>query len=482
LGSERTTEALALELAESRRLREELETAINSSYDGIYVTDSLGRARIVNDAYFRITGLSRGDVFGRSLDELIEGGYIKESVAKKVLSSRQATTILQEIRDRQVIITGTPVLGPEGEVRLVVINIRDITELNSLRDQLETTRRLSDLYYSELSELRLQQLRLEGLVVKSAEMEEVLHRALRVARVDSTVLLEGESGVGKGVIARLIHKAGPRAEKAFIKVNCAAIPEALLESELFGYERGAFTGASREGKIGLFELAEGGTLFLDEIGEVPLSLQVKLLHALESGEIRRVGGIRDIPADVRVIAATNRNLDEMVRQRSFREDLYYRLKVVPIRMPPLRERRMEIPAFVFHFVDRFNRKYGLGKRFSPAAIHAVQRYSWPGNVRELEKFVENLIVMTEGTTIETGDLPSYIREETPGAFGPEDPGARIPAAGAIDMRREIEAAETRLIRQAMEKHGSTRKAASALGISQASVIRKMKRYGIRKAI
>jgi len=471
LGSEASPResVLAAELESCRRLCEELTTIIDSSYDGIYITDAEGRARIVNDAYFRITGLSRGDVFGKSLDELIERGVIKESVARKILGSKGAANILQEIRGRQVIITGTPVYDEAGGIRFIVINIRDITELNTLKSQLESTRRLTDLYFSELSELRLQQLQLEGLVVGSAVMEEVLQKALRVARVDSTVLLEGESGVGKGIFAKLIHKASRRVEKPFLNVNCGTIPEALMESELFGYERGAFTGASREGKIGLFEMADGGTIFLDEIGELPLSLQVKLLGVLESGEIRKVGGVRDVKVDVRLIAATNRDLEEMIRNRQFREDLFYRLKVVPIRIPPLRSRPEEIPAFVAHFTTQFNRRYGIDRKFSAEAIDRLQQHAWPGNLRELEKLVENMIVMVDGTTIGAKDLPAALAGG--GALPGDDPGA-------LDLSAALEAVERRLLRKAIDAFGSTRKASRALGISQASVVRKMKRLGM----
>ncbi len=460
--------ALAAELESYRRLCAELSTFIDSSYDGLYITDASGRARIVNDAYFRITGLSREDVFGKPLEALIASGVIKDSVARKVLDTRRAATILQEIRGRQVIITGTPVLDDAGGIRFIVINIRDITELNTLRDELEAARRLTDRYSSELSELRLQQLRMDELVVGSAAMEEVLRKALRVARVDTAVLLEGESGVGKGVFARLIHKASRRADRPFINVNCGTIPESLMETELFGYERGAFTGASREGKVGLFEMADGGTIFLDEVGELPLALQVKLLRVLESGEMRKVGGVRDVTVDVRVVAATNRDLEEMARERRFREDLYYRLKVVPIRIPPLRERRDEIPGFVAHFASAFNRRYGTARRFSAEAVGRLQRHAWPGNLRELGKLVENLMVMVDGDTIGPGDLPEL--------FAAPDGAAPPPGPGGL--KSAVATVERRLIQSAVDSCGSTREVSRVLGISQASVVRKMRRLGI----
>lgn len=468
--------ALTQELESNKALYQKLEIILNSSHDGIYITDGTGRAKVVNDAYFRITGLKREDVFEKTLDQLIEDGYIKESVAKKVIESKKVTTILQEIREKQVMITGTPLLDEKGDVKLIVINIRDITELNSLRDQLESTRRLSDRYYSELSELRLQQLKMEDLVVKSRGMEEILQMALRVARVDSTVLLEGESGVGKGIFAKLIHKASRRAEKPFIKVNCAAIPETLMESELFGYEKGAFTGASREGKIGLFELANEGTIFLDEIGELPLALQVKLLQVLENGELRRVGGVKDVRVDVRMIAATNRDLEQMLRGKLFREDLYFRLKVVPIRIPPLRERKIEIPAFVSNFVNKFNKRYDLEKRISIEAVHLLQQYPWLGNIRELENLVESLIVMTERSTIDLKDLPAYITDSLFHS-SPERKGGK-----SMELKTSISLVEQRMLEEAMRKFRTTREAARALGISQASIVRKMKRYGIKQVI
>ena len=453
----------------------ELESILNLSHDGIYVTDAAGNALIVNDAYFRITGIERDTVFKKSLDQLIKEGHIKQSVAKEVLESKHETTILQKIRKKQVMITGTPLLDKNGYVKMIVINIRDLTEMNALRDQLESTQRLSDLYYSELSELRLQQLEMEDLVIKSEAMEKVVQMALRTARVDSTVLIGGETGVGKGVIAKLIHRSGPRAKKPFIKVNCGAIPETLIESELFGYVKGAFTGAQQSGKAGLFEVANEGTLLLDEIAELPPLFQVKLLHVLENGEVRRLGSVRERQVNVRIIAATNRDLEAMVKKGRFREDLFFRLNVVSIAVPPLRERRLEIPAFVAHLLDKYNEKYGLEKKVAIKAIDVLQQYSWPGNLRELENLIESLMVMTDKKSIQVQDLPHYILQPFPNSIGQKD-------SGPTDLKYLVGLAEKTIIQNTLERFGTTRRAAKALGVSQPTIVRKMKAYGIKKSM
>jgi len=336
---------ISRELTAVKNLSQELDAIIESSYDGIYVTDGQGNTTRVNKAYERITGVMGTEVIGRNMRDLVREGFYNQSVTLLVLERKKPVTIMQEIKKtgKYVIVTGNPIFNQAGEIICVVTNVRDITELNNLKSQLETTKNLSERYLSELQHLR-SMLYPDDIVAVSPEMKSILQKVRRISLVDSTVLIMGESGVGKEVIARLIHKNSPRAEKPFIAINCGALPENLLESELFGYEGGAFTGAKKGGKPGLVELANGGTLFLDEIGELTLAMQVKLLRLLQEKRFIRVGGSQVQQVDVRFITATNQDLKVMVKENRFREDLYYRLNVVPIDIPPLRERIQEIPS------------------------------------------------------------------------------------------------------------------------------------------
>jgi transcriptional regulator with PAS, ATPase and Fis domain len=290
-----------------------------------------------------------------------------------------------------------------------------------------------------------------------------------VAHVDSTVLLIGDSGVGKEVLAKHIHNNSVRKDGPFIKINCGAIPETLLESELFGYERGAFTGASKEGKPGLFEMAHNGTLLLDEIGDLPLSLQVKLLRALQDREICRIGSTKTLSVNVRILAATNRNLAEMVQQGTFREDLFFRLNVVPVQIPPLRDRRPDIIPLLYHFCNKYYKKYNIRKQFSPEVLEEFYEYNWPGNIRELENIVERLVVTAPETMITPAHLPEGFRKVT------KSSAAKIVVQGVMPYKEALLEMENALIGEALKLYGSTYKAAKVLGIDQSTVIRKLQK-------
>lgn len=467
-------ESISQELKSMKELNQELDTIIESISDGIYVTDGEGVTLRINSAYERITGIKGSEVIGRHMKDLVQEGVYSESVTMLVLEEREPVTIVHKIRmGKEVLITGTPIFDEDGAIVRVVTTVRDLAELNTLKQQLAETRKLSERYHSELVQLRLQQLNLENVVIQSEAMQNVIKLALRVGEVNSTVLITGESGVGKEIVAKTIHATGRAGEGPLIKVNCGAIPENLLESELFGYDKGAFTGARKEGKPGLFEVAEGGTLFLDEIGELSLNLQVKLLRAIQDKEIVRVGGVSPVKIDVRIIAATNRNLEQMVKEGKFREDLYYRLNVVPIHVPPLRERSEDVLPLVHHFLHRFNGQFQTSKRFSAEAMEALERYDWPGNVRELENTVERLVVLTSEDLIEVGALPEYIRREefmkTP---------SNIVVPGLMPLEAAVEEVEKQLIAKTLQKYTTTREVAKALGVSQPTIVRKMKRYGL----
>jgi transcriptional regulator with PAS, ATPase and Fis domain len=302
---------------------------------------------------------------------------------------------------------------------------------------------------------------------------------MKVSGVDSTVMLLGESGAGKGVIADLIHRNASRANEPMVKVNCGAIPETLVESELFGYEKGAFTGALKSGKPGYLELADGGILFLDEIGELPVSSQVKLLRFLEDGHVLRVGGTRPLKANVRVIAATNRSLEEMVDEGTFRLDLYYRLNIIPIRIPPLRERRDCILPLVNHYVRFFTEKFGLTKHlsFTQRALDAFLHYSFPGNVRELMNICERLVVMSDKARIDAEDLPgdvlsSYTESASSNAF----------TTAELPLKDRLDAVEKEILHSAMRRYKTQSRAAAALGINQATVARKLKKHRLAKPV
>ncbi len=342
------------------------------------------------------------------------------------------------------------------EIRIVV---NKALEKRGLRRELEVLREKIRTTY-----------RLENIIGKSAAMQGLFNIIPKIAQSTSSVLITGESGCGKELVARAIHNLSPRAGKAFVAINCATLPEGLLESELFGYMKGAFTGATHN-KEGLFEIAHDGSIFLDEIGEMPFGIQAKILRVLEAGTFRRLGGTNDINVDVRVIAATNKDLKKAIKSGDFREDLFYRLNVVPLRIPPLRERREDIPLLVEHFLKKFR----AGRtRFSPDAIGVLMGYSWPGNVRELENVIERLILLTEHEIIEPGDLPPELRDGGPGE-------GRLPELTdrGIDLDGILEDIERAYIRRALElSYGVKTDAARLLNLSFRSFRHRLHKYGI----
>ncbi|MCL6478585.1 MAG: sigma 54-interacting transcriptional regulator [Peptococcaceae bacterium] len=354
-----TVEALRSRIRELEELNRDYLGMIENSYDGICIVDREGKLLYVNPSFERVMGLETSTLMEKKITEQIEQRLTDDSASLRVLASgKEETVIINTAGGKTVLSTGVPCYGKDGKIHRIYCNVRDITDLNRLRENYQQAQTLASKYLLELNELKKS--RMIEFIAHSKKMNEVVDIAFRIAHVNSTVLILGESGVGKDLVARLIHKASPRNETgSFLKINCGAIPGDLLESELFGYEAGAFTGASKDGKAGYFELAHQGTLFLDEIGELPKNLQVKLLNVIQDHKVTRVGGVKPKEIDVRLLAATNRNLEEMVRQGAFREDLFYRLNVVPITIPPLRERREDIPLMIHFYCERFNKKYNL---------------------------------------------------------------------------------------------------------------------------
>ncbi len=466
---------LEAELAFVKRRLWELEAAFYNSCNGISIVDKTATIIRSNKAMRELYGLSEEQFVGKNVRDLVAEGIFNDEVSTKVISTGRPVSIIQEVGKRKRCLTqGAPVFGPDGQVELVVVNSHDVTELYALQEKLKQSQKLADRYQAELSEIRVMLMKNEDIIVRSKKMLDVLDLARRLAPVDTTVLILGESGVGKEVVANLLHRANPqRSPKPFVKVNCGAIPRELLESEMFGYEPGAFTGASREGRRGLFELADGGSIFLDEVGELPVDLQVKLLRVLQEKEFNRLGGSKVVKVNVRVIAASNTDLDELVKAGRFREDLYYRLSVVPLKVPPLRERKEDIVAIAQHYVTYFNRKYGFHKVLSAELLDAMESYSWPGNVRELINVVERMVVTSKGNILGAGEFPAESKKSPQVSHFPR---------GFLEKGRNLQeildAVEKQVIAEAV-KLNRTKAAAASLGISRATLARKMRKYGIR---
>ena len=469
-------EETAKELQTYKDLAAQLHTVIHSSYDGLYIANGQADGLFFNSAYLRVSGLQAADVEGKNMRDLVRQGTIDQSVTLEVLEKRRRVTIMQRFSNgRTAIVTGNPVFDEEGEITLVVSNVRDITELGQLREEVNETRTLARRYRDELKKASLQGVDREAVVFRSEAMERCVGLVVRVSDVDSPVLLTGESGVGKGMLARLVHELGPRKGGPFIHVNCGAIPAGLMESELFGYERGAFTGASAQGKPGLFELADGGTLFLDEVGEIPPALQVTLLKALEEREIRRVGAARTRKVDARIVAATNRDLQAMIRERLFREDLFFRLNVFPVHVPALRERPEDVPPLVERTLAELNRRYRQSKRIRPEALDLLARSAFPGNVRDLQNVVERAFILADGRWLEPQHLPPEMQrgEDAPAAG---DAGGLLRSGGLVEA---LEAVERRLLERSLVECRTTHAMARSLRVNQSTVVRKLRKYGLR---
>ncbi|MFH1034084.1 MAG: sigma 54-interacting transcriptional regulator [Pseudomonadota bacterium] len=466
-------EEVQRQLEEMRRLHDEMASLLDNSHDGIIVTDHQ-RVLKVNASFGRISGLAPESLEGRPVEELDASRHVclasVQEIFRLVRHHRKSMTVLRKLhRGNEIYVTGSPVFDRHRQVAKVVLNIRDVTELRLLEDQI---RRLSAAYLSQTETCQALESLSGELVAESKAMRNLLDLAVRVAKVDSTVLLEGESGVGKDVLARLIHRLSSRHDRPFVAVNCGAIPESLLESEFFGYERGAFTGAGREGKPGLLEQADGGVLFLDEVGELPLNLQVKLLKVIQDQQSQRLGGTKPVDLDLRIVAATNRALREMVRLGQFREDLFYRLYVVPIKVPPLRQRREDILPLALMFLRQFNQKYGSNRTLGNALLRVMEHHDWPGNVRELRNVVERLVVTADSEMLEPRHLPDSV-------YSPPQPApAGVVVTALMDLRQAKEAVERELIARALADSANTRQAAALLGVDHSTVVRKAQRYGL----
>ncbi len=455
----------------------QLETVLNTSSESIWVCDGEGTVLSINKASERLLDVKAKDVVGKNVAGLVDRGFMDRSVTHEVIATRRQVSMMQYVAKTQkyLLVTGTPVIADDGTISMVICNERDLTRLNELREELQKARNVSNTYKKELTELNLLELREQDIIAKSKEMQQVLKTALKLATLEvSTILIMGESGTGKGLLTKFIHARGKRRNGPFVQINCAALPESLLEAELFGYEKGAFTGAREQGKVGLFEMAEGGTLFLDEIGELALPLQAKLLKCLDEREIMRLGGLKPIKIRCTVIAATNSNLPKAVGGKTFRKDLFFRLNTFTIHMPPLRKRPEDVFEMVHFFLEKYQKAYGVKRKISSRAMAKLLSCKFPGNARELKNTIKKAVVMSERTLID-----EFIELDTP----QENDGHR-PADNPIkaDMNRQVLDYEKNLMVQGLSVCKTTRTLAAHLGISQSAVVRKLKKHQLTDSL
>ena len=444
----------------SKELIDNVDLILDATHDDLLISDGEGRIIAVNSSFEERYGLPREETLGKTVYQLEEEGYFKPSIVSRVLKEKERISLQQENNvGRVILVTAMPVFDEDGGIRYVISFSRDITEMVELQKQVKQ-------YSEELNRLRGASEN-ETIIAESKETRDMQETLSTMAAYDANVILTGPSGAGKTMYARQIHLQSDRQKGPFIEVNCAAIPGTLLESELFGYEKGAFTGASEKGKAGFVELADKGTLFLDEVSELPLALQAKLLKVIQDKKVTRVGGIKEKKVDFRLIAATNKNLTALVREGMFREDLYYRLNVLHLDVLPLAARKDDILPLAEYFLQKFNEEYGQNKSFGPSALKQLQQYNWPGNVRELSNVVERSAMMTRGDIIE---------EIAFGDMGTSDAEQLLDVFEEIDLNAHLEAIEGDLFRRAWKQYRSSTKVAKALSISQPTAHRKIKKY------
>jgi PAS domain S-box-containing protein len=453
-----------------------MDSILDVLSDGIYITDREGNTLLVNTMYERLTGLKKQDLAGRRVQDLVQEGVFDVVLNPQIIKTGQPATSVQTTRKGQkLILNGHPIFAEGGEVALVVTFVRDVTVMSQLREQIASQKKLLEQFRTSVQYInaeKIQKFPLSGF--KSRGMVQLRHLLGKVAATDATVLILGETGVGKEFVARSIHSASPRSDKTFFKLDCTTIPENLIESELFGYAAGAFSGASLKGKPGLCEMADQGTLFIDEIGELPLGMQVKLLRLMQDQEIMPVGATRVHKVNVRIITATNRDLEQEVEQGSFRSDLFYRLRVAVLSIPPLRERREDIMPLANYFLEKYTAKYHKERCFGPDIERAFTGHAWPGNIREMENLIESLIVTCDRSVIEVSDLTGCMFNEGQDRKGNLYESLDTRGRSLKEIVRDL---EREILNGAMEVHGSMAKVAELLKVDRTTIFRKLKKDG-----
>lgn len=421
--------------------RREIQAMVEAVSEGLVAVDAQGKITLLNKAAELILNLQGKNVLGKKISQVLRPDVpmLKTLKTGQGYDNQEIVVNNGAVRARYMT-SGRPLINQEGKVYGVVASLKDAGQIRAL---VHSVTRAPEITFA-------------NIIYRSRVMADLMELGRRVAEGVATIIVYGESGTGKELFARAIHAASPRADMPFVPINCGALPDTLMESELFGYEDGAFTGSRRGGRMGLFEFAHGGTVFLDEIAEMPSHLQSKLLRVLQSGNVRRVGGNEEIQVNVRIIAATNKDLVQLVQEHKFREDLYYRLNVIPLTLPPLRQRSEDIELLVRHLLER--EQAGI----TSDALLILSRHNWPGNVRELENVLERAMAMAGEDVIRPEHL---LLGEAP-----------VPALGQGTLKKQVEELEKRIVAEALVKHGSTRRAGQALGLSHTSIINKAKRH------
>ena len=460
-----------------------LSSFFDSILTGIYVLNRDGDYIYANGAFLKMSGGEKGDLPHLNAFRMVEEGYVKESAAVRAFEEKRQITLVSHVNNQKgyqyhQIITATPIFDGSGEIEYMIV---EMMNLHTLERQMESG------FVGHNERLRIDKISggrdPQPVIAVSPNMQEVVAMATEIAAVDSTVLLTGETGTGKDVLAHYIHEHSSRKDKPMLAINCAALPENLLESELFGYEKGAYTGALNTGKQGLIQRANGGTLFLDEVNSIPLSVQSKLLRVLETKRVKRLGALEEEEVDFRLLAATNQDLQACVDAGTFRPDLYYRMSVVPIEIPPLRERRADIIPLALRFLDRYCRRYDRTKIMTVDALNSLVRYDWPGNVRELKNVIERVVVSSLATTVEVKQLPDNILGQTHSSK--PAPAMNFPldwelfyqnAPDQFSLKSYMDFCEAQVIEGVLRHCGNTREAARLLKTDQSTVVRKRQKY------
>ncbi len=455
---------------------EDLIHILDTMKVGIIITDREGTVLWGNQYYSDLAKFHISDYFGRNVREISKRENVTLPEHKTLFDTvLQKNAEIHEVvkynTNDYVITTVAPVIDTSGQPTFFLYTITNYSETLRMQKELSLSHARTSALEEQLLELQFRK-QLGDIVVKDRTMKHIFQMGARLAFVPASVVILGESGVGKDVLAKFIHRSGPRKEQPFIHVNLGAIPKELFESQLFGYAPGAFTGASRSGKLGLIRLADKGTLFLDEVGELPLDIQAKLLQVLQDKAVRAIGSTEMVPVDVRIISATNRDLAGMVQNGTFRLDLYYRLNVIELKIPPLRQRRDEIPLLAYRFLQEFNERYGTNKEFSPEVIESFRAYPWPGNIRELRHVVESLVVLGPEQIISPEHLPGEFRENQMAKR------TTLSSYGDAGLKSILGSIERQILREALEKYPTAAEAAAFLKVDPSTLAKKRKRYGL----
>ncbi|WDV44985.1 sigma 54-interacting transcriptional regulator [Clostridiaceae bacterium M8S5] len=450
----------------------------NKLLDGIYITDEYGKTLYVNDAFINLSGLSRDVLLGKNVYELRKEHILPNSCCMKVIEDKApVSTINNYYKGQKCLVSGSPIYDDDNNLKRTIAVVRDVSELDLLMKEIAKEDNLS-LSYAKRINTSINYIENDHVVTENMNMKSIYSKIKKIANVDSTVLLLGETGVGKDFIASFIHKISDRSKTgSLIKINCGAIPEHLLESELFGYEEGAFTGAQKGGKKGLFEEANNGTLFLDEIGDMPYTLQVKLLNAINDKKFHRLGGNKSIKFNARIISATNANLEKLIEEKNFRADLYYRLNVINIRIPSLKERREDILPLARNFLEYYNTKYKKSCYFSPDILELFLVYSWHGNIREMKNLIERLVIISDDARIDSNTFNEQVSSKTiKKAFDYK----QIIAKGNtnLSLKKRVELFEKSIIEQTIKNSKTLKHAAEKLDIDISTLVRKKQKYSI----